>query len=416
MENKTIGIILSGGLGGRFESKIPKQYMSLNGKLVIQYSIDAFVESKLFDQIIIVADKNYHNLFPKYTVVQSGKTRNESIQNGLDACPENTEFVLFHDAARPFIKAADLKPYLDSLLTHSAAITSVKITDALYHDNRDNYKLIQTPEAFQYRNLRKYFDINKEYTAIYGHIFPAKIKFIELPHQNMKITYAQDLYLAEQLMKYKEVTKRTSNVKGKDILIFGGTGGIGSAVVKQLKELGANVVSLGSKEIDLSKSDIQYNKQIEVVYQKWDCIIHSVGAYAKDSEGFINTYDKIMNVNFRSLVYLVEHAETILKPNGSIICLGSTAASFGRPGIALYSASKSALNCFVEAVSPTLAKKGLRINVICPAKVATPLQTHINPDANQKDMIQPENLAEIIIGYIDTEKTGEIVYIKVGQE
>ena len=409
---KTIGIILSGGCGGRFGSKIPKQYMSLNGKIIIQYSIDAFIESKLFDKIIIVCDKKYHKQFKNYNVVQSGKTRNESVQNGLNACPDDTKYVLFHDAARPFIKSQDLPIYIQSLNKYQAAITSVKITDALYHANRNDYKLIQTPEAFHYSLICRKFDCLKNLTAIYEHIYPAKIDFIELPHQNMKITYAQDLYIAEQLMKYKEVTRKISEVKNKNILIFGGTGGIGQALTKRLSKKGANVISLGSKDVDLSKPNLTFTNN----YKNFDCIIYSAGAYANDSEGLIKNYDKIMNVNFRNIVEIIENADKMLKPNGSIICLGSTAASFGRPGISLYSASKAALNCFVEAISPSLATKGIKINVICPAKVATALQTHINPNSDQKEMIQPDDLAKIIIGYIDTEKTGEIIYIKVGME
>jgi len=413
MENKmkNIGIILAGGNGSRFGSQIPKQYMSLNGKLVIQYVIDAFEESKYFDQIIIVGE--YFNT--KHMIVKPGTTRNESIQHGLDACPNDTDNVLFHDAARPFIKAKDLPQYFGALMYNDAAVTSVKITDAMFpkFEDRTRHTLIQTPEAFRFKKLMEVFNVeNTDCIAIYQHLISSNsnIGLIELSHQNMKITYPQDLYIAEQLMKYKEVIKRTSDVKGKDILIFGGTGGIGIALTKQLNELGANVISLGSNDADLSKSVSTFTSD----YTNFDCIIYSAGSYATDSEGLINSYDKIMNVNFKSIVNIVENAETMLKPGGSIILLGSTAASFGRPGIALYSASKAALNCFVEAIAPTLAKKGFRINVICPAKVATPLQTHINPNANQKEMIQPEDLAKIIIGYIDINVTGQIVYVKVG--
>jgi 2-C-methyl-D-erythritol 4-phosphate cytidylyltransferase len=414
---KSIGIILSGGTGGRFNATIPKQYMSLNGPLIIQYVINAFQESKLFDEIIIVINKQYIKLLKNVDSVQfvdAGKTRNESIQNGLNACPDDTDYVLFHDAARPFIKAEDLSQYLDALKDCDAAITSIKITDAMFpkFEDRTRHNLIQTPEAFRFKTLIEIFNKNNiDCIAIYQHLISSNIDLIELTHQNMKITYAQDLYVAEQLMKYKEVTKRISDVKNKDILIFGGTGGIGNALTKQLKELGANVISLGSLNMDLSQSYIHLED-----LPKSDCIIYSAGTYTTDSEGLIANYDKIMNVNFRSIVYIVENIERLLNPGGSIIILGSTCAAFGRPGIALYSASKSALNGFVEAISPSLTKKGFRINVICPAKVATPLQKHINPDANQKEMIQPDDLAKIIIGYINIEKTGQIVYIRVGQE
>lgn len=402
-----VGIILAGGSGTRLRSKIPKQFMSLNGKMVIQYVIDAFEQSNCFDKIIIVGD--FFSI--KHTVIKAGKTRNESIKNGLDACPKNTTKVLFHDSARPFIKAEDIKQYIDELDKHTAVITSEKITDALFHAPREKYRLIQTPEAFRYKYLIKYFDIERDCVAIYEQCYPCKIKFIELNHPNYKLTYSRDLYLAEQLMKYQDVVKRIPNVKNKSILIFGGTGGIGKALTLYLKTLKANVRSLGSKQFDLSNSANCFFDD-----EKYDSIIYCAGAYCNDSEGIIDNYDKIMNVNFRSFVNIIEHAEQFVRKNGSIIAIGSTASSKGRKGIALYSASKSALNTFVEGMTEPLREKNIKIHVICPAKVNTQLQEYINPKANKTEMIQPKDLAKIIAGYIDIESTGNIVYVKVGQE
>ena len=408
---KTVGIVLAGGKGERAKSYIPKCFMSLNGKSVIQYTVDEFKKSNLFSQIIVVLP-DYAYFDKDVTIIQGGATRTESIAKALKACPKDTKYVVFHDAARPFIKATDLPQFITALKTCDAAITSEEITDALYHANRENFKLIQTPEAFNFKYLMKKFDSTANYTSIYQHVFPCRLKFIDLGHQNLKITYPKDIYIAEQLMKYSEVIDRTSNVKGKAILIFGGTGGIGTALTRYLTTRGAKVVSLGSDDVDLSKSHSTFTCD----YTNFDCIIYAAGAYATDSEGLIEHYDTIMNVNFKSFVEIVENAENILKVGGSIIALGSTAAAKGRAGIAIYSASKAALNAFVEASTEMLAKKDIRINVICPAKVATPLQTAINPKANQKDMIQPEALAKIIAGYIDIESTGNVVYVRVGQE
>lgn len=414
-----IGIILAGGKGNRFKAKFPKQFMSLNGKLVIDYVIDAFYESKLFDKIFVVIDKKYEYFLKTNTkingFIRGGKDRNESVYNALtylsSFSPKN---IVFHDAARPFIKATELSQYLINLKTYSGVITAQTITDALFHEDRKKFKLIQTPEAFGYKNLCKHFDKNKSTAAIYEHIYPSKIKFIELTHPNIKITFPRDIYIAEQLMKYSEVIKRNSLVNNKNILILGGTGGIGKSLTTLLKIQGAKVTSLGSKDWDLSQSTLHLPPVVSA--SQWDCIIHTAGAYATDSDGLLLNYDKIMNVNFKSIVYLVENIKTLIKPNGSIICISSIAAAKGRPGISLYSASKAALNCFVEGISPALAKDNIRINIICPAKVNTALQTYINPKADKKKMIQPNDLAKIILGYIDYNQTGQIVYIRVGEE
>ena len=414
-----VGIILAGGKGSRFKAKFPKQFMSLNGKLVIDYVIDAFYESKLFDKIYVVIDKKHKSYVqsnPKISgFIKGGRNRNESVYNAIQHLKSfNPTNVLFHDSARPFIKSSELSQYLINLKKFPGAITSQQITDALYHGDRTKFKLIQTPEAFNFKVLCQSFKINKSVSAIYEHILPKPIKFIELSHSNLKITLPRDMYMAEQLMKYSEATRRESIVKNKNILIIGGTGGIGQALKLSLRNRGAKVTSIGSKHWDLSKSTLVLPSIVRK--KKWDCIIHTAGAYAKDSEGLLNNYNKIMNVNFKSIVYLVENIKRIIKPNGSIICISSTAAAKGRTGISIYSASKAALNCFIEGISSTLAKDNIKINVICPAKVNTALQTHINPNADKSKMIQPNDLAKIIIGYIDYHKTGQIVYIRVGEE
>jgi 2-C-methyl-D-erythritol 4-phosphate cytidylyltransferase len=412
---KITGIILAGGAGGRFGSKIPKQYMSLNGKLVIQYTIDAFLNSYLFNEIIVVMDENYKHLIKgEVKIVSSGKTRKESVKNGLFACSPQTEIVLFHDSARPFIKSSDLQQYIDNIKENDCVITYQPITDALFHAERDNFRLIQTPECFKVNILKEKINQINNFIGIYEVVYPCAIKFIKLDHPNIKITYPNDLYLAEQLMKYEPVIKRESDVYSKNILVLGGTGGIGQALTDILKESGAKVDSLGSIDIDLSNEDILMPSDLK--NKKWDGIIHCAGTYCNDKEGLLRNYNKIMNVNFRSAVYLVENASTLINKNGSLIFIGSTASTKGRTGTALYSASKSALNTFIEGMVETLKNQGINLHVICPAKVATNLQKHINPAANLNDMIQPEDIARIIAGYIDFNQTGHIVYVKVGME
>ena len=152
---KISGIVLAGGRGDRFGAKIPKQYMSLNGKIVIQYAIDAFINSNLFNEIIVVMDKKYKHLIKGDVKIASlGKNRKESVLNGLDACSKDSEFILFHDSVRPFIKPEDFSLYIENLKKYDAVVTYEPITDALFHAPRDEYRLIQTPEAFNLSLLK----------------------------------------------------------------------------------------------------------------------------------------------------------------------------------------------------------------------------------------------------------------------
>lgn len=436
---KTVGVILGSGIGNRFGASFPKQFMSLNGKLVIQYSIDAMANSCEFDHIICTIPPNEiipNTIFNLKNVDQyiiGGKTRTQTLLNVLKECPQDTDYIVFHDSVRPFIKAEHFSIGLNKLKTEELAyvLTVQDITDALIHNlfgnihsaTRNDYKLCQTPEFFKFKSLKeREQDLilnHTNYTYI-GQTFDTyaehyKGDIISYKENNLKITYEKDLFNAEQLMKYAEIDESNYlNLKGKRILLFGGSGDIGKAIKKYLKLNGAIVYAPSRKEIDISKD---WFLVLPEFIKKFDCIIHSAGTYDTDETALTYSYTPIMDVNFKSVVNIVSMAEQHwLKEGGNIIILGSTAGAFGRKGISLYSASKSAVHTFVEAYHHKLLEKNIKINVIAPAKVQGKLQKSLNPNADQSQMISADRLAEIIAHYVTTDKTGQIVYIRYGLE
>jgi NAD(P)-dependent dehydrogenase (short-subunit alcohol dehydrogenase family) len=123
-----------------------------------------------------------------------------------------------------------------------------------------------------------------------------------------------------------------------------------------------------------------------------------------------------MAVNTRSTILLIDLAIKTMDKGGNIILIGSTSSTKGRVGQAIYSASKSALNSIVESYTPILKERNININCICPSKVRTRLTSLLNPDLKKEDMIDPNEIARLILGYTDINKTGQIVYVKKGME
>ena len=197
-----ISIILSGGAGRRFGNDLPKQYNKLLGREVIEYSINALQKSSQTDDIIILCDSNYIDcLKEKYNIVciTGGISRNESLKKGLDYIKykySDCKKVFITEAARPF-------------LTSNAVITTKKITDSLGKRNeaitcRDDYYLIQAPEAFRFDLLYRYFKAESDITATVQQL-PSERKVMEYYDFkfNLKITYPEDMIIAEQIMKLK---------------------------------------------------------------------------------------------------------------------------------------------------------------------------------------------------------------------
>ena len=159
-------IILAAGISKRFGGNTPKQYLKINDKEIIDYSIDVFTSSKYIDKIIVVVSEEFVSIlqkrYPSITIVKGGKTRQDSSYLGLCACSDKTNFVLIHDAARIFVNDLFIKNCINALKKYNAVTIASKITDTIAkHYNNEIVKMenraeliaIQTPQGFNYKKL-----------------------------------------------------------------------------------------------------------------------------------------------------------------------------------------------------------------------------------------------------------------------
>ena len=211
-----IAIILAGGSGTRFKSRIPKQYFKIGNKSIINYTIDAFEKSSLIDKVIIVVDKKYINDIskknPNHIVVSGGKSRFESSYNGILACPKNSKKVLIHDAARPFISQEIITSCIEALNNYEAVVTSIQTTDTVIRaknmeviqvEDRNQIFLNQTPQGFKYKTI---LDAHKNRTGSVTDdislldLNETKCKVIKGSKKNIKITTNDDIQFAMHIL------------------------------------------------------------------------------------------------------------------------------------------------------------------------------------------------------------------------
>lgn len=210
-----IGIILAGGIGRRFGGDKPKQYFLINGREMISYSIDTFRESNLIDDFVVVLNSEEfesRRIEQTYGVrtVCGGKTRNWSLKNALDYIANewpDCEKIIENNAACPLTSAMTIDDYICKLDKYDWVQTTIRITDALgsYKDrtvNRDDYFLIQSPDAYRFKKLYNCF--NPEHPN--GH--PAAQLPIDAKGLNVfqdgpvfKVTYPADVQIVEALME-----------------------------------------------------------------------------------------------------------------------------------------------------------------------------------------------------------------------
>ena len=215
---KNIGIILAGGLGSRFGADRPKQYCTVFGKEMIWYSIDAFRKAETIDDFIVIVDKTEMEkgrIASEYGVktVLGGDSRNSSFKNALDYIAENypdCERIIENNAACPMITPELIDEFINLLDEYDFVNTAYKITDALgsYKDriaDREEFYLIQAPDAYRFPLLYKYFDENSNLCHP-AHQLPLDTKEYRYfgYTDNYKVTYPEDIKIVEMLMERRK--------------------------------------------------------------------------------------------------------------------------------------------------------------------------------------------------------------------
>ena len=228
-------VVLSAGVGSRMKSDIPKQYMDLNGKPVIYYSLKAF-EDNGFSSIILVCGKEdveycKKEIVEKYgfshvkAVVPGGKERYHSVYEGLKAV-ENADYVFIHDGARPMINQEIIERLKDAVVKEDAAVAGMPVKDTIKIVDEEAYVSdtperqyvwqVQTPQCFSFPII---YDAYKSViqdeeegwslpnitddAMVLEYTTDHEVKMVEADYRNIKITTPEDLMIAELFMKGK---------------------------------------------------------------------------------------------------------------------------------------------------------------------------------------------------------------------
>jgi 2-C-methyl-D-erythritol 4-phosphate cytidylyltransferase len=206
-----IALIVSGGIGRRFNDALPKQYQLISGRQVISFVVDAAKKARAIDKIVIAAHKKYEAMLRKMYGVdwtESGAERNQTIRNGLEYIKKrySCEKIIILDAVRPLVTSALIEKYMALLDEYDSITTAKKITDSLgcydmYEVDRERYYLMSSPEAFKFDLLYTYMNAESHLTEIIQQ-FPRNTKvYLNFDtFNNVKITYKDDLLVAGVLL------------------------------------------------------------------------------------------------------------------------------------------------------------------------------------------------------------------------
>ena len=221
---KTYGIILASGSGTRFGGNVPKQFVRVGGRMIIEYTLDVFMCTQAIDEIIVVVSEPWMEEMSRLSVSLSGKkpvrvvaggaTRMKSCENGVAAIVEDEAKVVIHNAVQPFITTMTLDECVRALNGYDAVSVGSPCVYTILEldDNREILRIIPRshsvndlgPECFRLSLLRRAFKTSSfqdGMTNVTGLVLRCglgKVYVVDGDPANIKITYPDDLDFAER--------------------------------------------------------------------------------------------------------------------------------------------------------------------------------------------------------------------------
>lgn len=225
MEN--IGIVIpAAGQGRRMGKNINKQFLNLLGKPILYHTIKSFMDWGKAAEIVVVLNTEefdhfddkikrfFSNMNTSIITVDGGKSRKESVYNGIKSFSRDLEYVMIHDGARPLITVDLIESTYQAVKKFEAVSCGVKVKDTIKIVdesfsrktlNRDNLRAIQTPQAFKtdliisaHENYSK--DVALDDASLVEEL-GKQVYIIRGDYNNLKITTAEDLKPAEMILK-----------------------------------------------------------------------------------------------------------------------------------------------------------------------------------------------------------------------
>ena len=223
---KNIAIILAGGSGRRMGGALPKQFLEVNNRTILEYTIDNFERAECIDEIAIVTHPDYvdkmqqiisSNPWKKVErILLGGKERTDSTLSALRAYTNEDDRLLIHDGVRPMVSQQIIQNVCSALSEYDVVNLAIPAVDTIIEvkdgvmvaaPRRDLLRQVQTPQGFKRETLALAYEkalADPDFMATddCGVVFkyhPASpIKIVDGETSNIKITYKEDLEILKK--------------------------------------------------------------------------------------------------------------------------------------------------------------------------------------------------------------------------
>jgi ribitol-5-phosphate 2-dehydrogenase (NADP+) / D-ribitol-5-phosphate cytidylyltransferase len=420
-------VLLAGGSGTRLDSPIPKQFIRVAGKTIVEHSFDALHSYAPGARIVVTVPADAlemaRKLFQgtKAEVIVGGSSRQASAWAALKYLradpPKN---VILHDSARPFLTHQIIHDVVDALESHEAVDVAIKTSDTVIVERdgfiqsiprRDHIYRGQTPQGFRFGALVK----------SYEEIGPEKMGEFTDDCGIYMACHTVDLVLADELFRIRQQQLAPNlnglDLKGKHSVVFGGSAGIGKAIVQILEEAGSTVHSVSRR----TGCDIGDHDQVESTFtdliKRWgriDHVVNAAGLLIKsplEQQSPAEVAEQV-SVNLLGSLNVAQCAHASLKEShGMLLQFSSSSFTRGRADYSAYSACKAAIVNLTQALSDEWKDDGIRVNCIVPGRTDTGMRRSNFSGEDQRTLLSPYEVALASAKLLSSRDTGVIARV-----
>jgi len=428
---KVYAIVLAGGSGERFGNEVPKQFKKVAGKTVIEHTLSIFDEDQLIDEIFVVVNPNFRYLMEEIVlrnsykkvskILSGGNTRQESSRIGVFSIPDDNSYVLIHDAVRPFVThkiireiVASLERYesIDTCVFSNDTIVKVDGEEIMEVPDRKKLMLGQTPQGFRTNIIKKAYELYEqkpfETTDDCSLILKyglGKVGIVGGDRFNIKITYPEDIYLADKIFQVRsmesseELEKMVEKFRDKVLVVFGASRGIGKEIIDIASSLGTKAYGFSRQtSVDVSKPE-DVSSALEEVFEKEGRIDYVVNTAAilrmgpLENRKYTDIVQEMMTNYFGTIVVAKESIKYLKLTRGSLLFFTSSSYTRGRSLYSVYSSTKAAVVNLMQALAEEFSINSCRVNAINPERTNTEMRKENFGIEDERTLLSPEVVA-----------------------
>nr|WP_243275051.1 bifunctional cytidylyltransferase/SDR family oxidoreductase [Streptomyces albus] len=456
---------MAGGTGQRVGLSIPKQLLKIAGKPLIEHTLAVFEQAEDIDDVLVLMTPGYVPEVEKIVekagltkvrrVLEGGASRNATTENAIAALSEGLadgeeRYVLFHDAVRPLLSQRVIHECVAALDRYQAVDVAIPSADTIIVTRRhgedgefitdvpDRSRLRrgQTPQAFRLSTIRRayqiaatdpHFQATDDCSVVLRYLPDVPIHVVEGDEYNMKVTQPVDVFLADKLFQLASTAapERSAaevyaeGLRGRTMVVFGGSYGIGADVAALAESFGARVFSYGRSTTGTHVENAeQVAEALAKAYAETGRIDHVVNTagvlrVGRLAETGLETVEEALRVNYLAPLHIARAAHKYLAESGGHLLLyTSSSYTRGRAGYSLYSSSKAALVNLTQALADEWAGDGIRVNCVNPERTATPMRTRAFGQEPPGTLLSSEAVAYASVDVLLSGMTGHVIDVR----